>query len=64
MGVKLDLTSREEHRLKVFDNKILRVDIREMKWLETGRNKRMHNVFNLLYNFPFHQILGLSNEGV
>jgi hypothetical protein len=55
MDAKLALTPREERRLKVFGNDILKLDIREMKWLETGRKERLHSVYNLLYKFTLHE---------
>jgi hypothetical protein len=38
--VKLCLSLREEHRLRVFENRALRrmLDLREEKWPETGQN--------------------------
>jgi hypothetical protein len=60
MGVELGLTLREEHRLRMFENRLLGeyLDLRGRKWREVGED--------LIISFitcTFHQIfLGLSYQ--
>jgi hypothetical protein len=43
MGVKLSLSLREEHRLKVFENRVLRRIFGPKKDKDTGERRRLHN---------------------
>jgi hypothetical protein len=43
MDVKLDLTLREEHRLRVFKNRVLRRILGPEKVEVTGEWRKLHN---------------------
>jgi hypothetical protein len=61
MGVKLGLTLREEHRLRVFENRVLRKVLGPKRDEVTGKSRRLHN--EELYDCTGHKILfGLSNK--
>jgi hypothetical protein len=44
MGVKLGVTLREEHRLRVFENRVLRRILEPKRDEVTGDWRRLHNV--------------------
>jgi hypothetical protein len=51
MGVKLSLTLREEHRLRVFENRVLRRIFRPKRDEVTGgwiklHNEELHNLYS------------------
>jgi hypothetical protein len=51
MGVKLGLTLKEKHRLRVFENRVLRIfglkrDAVTGGWRKL-RNKELHNLYSL-----------------
>jgi hypothetical protein len=52
MGVKLGLTLREQHRLRMFENKVLRKKFRPKRGEVTGEWRRLHN--KELYNLTSH----------
>jgi hypothetical protein len=53
MGVKLDLTLREEHRLGVFENRVLRRIFGSKRDEVTGEWRKMHNEeLHDLYSSP------------
>jgi hypothetical protein len=53
MGVKLDLTLREEHRLRVFENRVMRAIFRPKRDEETGGCKKLNNEeFHNSYSLP------------
>jgi hypothetical protein len=53
MGVKLGLSLREEHRLRVFENRVLRRIIGPKRDGVTGEWRRLHNEeLNDLYSSP------------
>jgi hypothetical protein len=53
MGVRLGLTLREEHRLRVFENRVLRRTFKPKRDEVTGEWRRLHNKeLNDLYSPP------------
>ena len=54
MGVELALTLREEQRLRMFENKVLRniFGLREMKLSEKGDSYIMLNYIIIFYSLP------------
>jgi hypothetical protein len=55
MGVKhWSLTLREEHRLRVFENRVLRRVFRPKRDEVTGEWKKLHNEeLHILYSLPY-----------
>jgi hypothetical protein len=63
MGVKLGLTLREEHRLRVFENRVLRKIFPPNKDEITGGWRKLHNEeFRNLYSSPSKIIITNSRR--